>query len=220
MSMNIEQARFNMIEQQVRTWDVLDAAVLDVLKTVPREDFVPSRYRRLAFADLRLPLAMQQVMMKPVEEGRMLQALAVQPSQAVLEIGTGSGFTAACLAALGGRVLSIDIHPELADTAAARLERLGHADIEVRRGDVFDPDFDPGRVFDRIVVTGSAADVPQRLLDWLSPGGRLFAVRGFSPAMEAVCLHRHPATGWTTESLFETDLPRLLGAEDRPSFEF
>lgn len=220
MALNIEQARFNMIEQQVRTWDVLDTGVLDVLRTVPREDFVPSRYRRLAFADLRLPLAMQQVMMKPVEEGRMLQALAMEPGQSVLEIGTGTGFTAACLAALGGRVLSIDIHAELAESAAARLERLGIADVEVRPGDVFDERFDPGRSFDRVVVTGSAAQVPARLRDWVSPGGRLFVVRGFSPAMEAVCLARDGQDRWTTQSLFETDLPRLIGAEDHPVFEF
>lgn len=220
MALNIEQARFNMVEQQVRTWDVLDTAVLDVLGRVPREDFVPSRYRRLAFADLRLPLAMQQVMMKPVEEGRMLQALALEPGQSVLEIGTGTGFTSACLAALGGRVLSIDIHAELADSAAARLERLGIGDVEVRPGDVFDERFDPGRSFDRVVVTGSAAKVPARLRDWVSPGGRLFVVRGFSPAMEAVCLQRDGQGRWTTESLFETDLPRLVGAEDHPVFEF
>lgn len=220
MALNIEQARFNMIEQQVRTWDVLDSAVLDVLGRVPREDFVPSRYRRMAFADLRIPLAMEQSMMKPVEEGRMLQALALEAGHSVLEIGTGTGFTAACLAALGGRVLSIDIHAELADTAAARLERLGVAEVEVRCNDVFDEQFDPGRRFDRVVVTGSAADIPSRLLDWVGPGGRLFAVRGCSPAMEAVCLHRHAQDRWTTESLFETDLPRLVGAEDRPVFEF
>src|SRR6056297_1810987 len=189
MSLNIEQARFNMIEQQVRTWNVLDQAVLGVMRSVPREDFVPSRYRRMAFADLRLPLAMQQVMMKPVEEGRMLQALSLKPGQSVLEIGTGTGFTAACLATLGGRVLSVEIHSELADTAAARLERLGIADVEVRCGDVLGETFDPGRFFDRIVVTGSAAEVPERLLEWIAPGGRLFAVRGHSPAMESICLH-------------------------------
>ncbi|NDY96016.1 protein-L-isoaspartate O-methyltransferase family protein [Wenzhouxiangella limi] len=220
MSLNIEQARFNMVEQQIRTWDVLDTNVLDVLGKVPREDFVPSRYRRMAFADLRLPLAMQQVMMKPVEEGRMLQALGLEQGHTVLEIGTGSGFTAACLSALGGRVLSIDIHAELADTAAARLERLGFTDVEVRCSDVFDESFDPGRTFDRIVVTGSAADVPTRLLDWVSPGGCLFAVRGCSPAMEAVCVNLDAQGQRSTESLFETDLPRLIGAEDRPVFEF
>ncbi|MEE4638033.1 MAG: protein-L-isoaspartate O-methyltransferase [Wenzhouxiangella sp.] len=220
MSLNMEQARFNMIEQQIRTWDVLDSAVLDVLGTVPREDFVPSRHRRMAFADLRIPLAMQQVMMKPIEEGRMLQALALEPGQSVLEIGTGSGFTASCLAALGGQVLSVDIHAELADTAAARLERLGIAGVEIRRGDALSDQFDPGGTFDRVVVTGSVAKAPERFLDWVSPGGRLFLVRGFSPAMEAVCLHRNEHNAWAIDSLFETDLPRLVGAEDRPLFQF
>lgn len=220
MSLNIEQARFNMIEQQIRTWDVLDHAVLDVLRTVPREDFVPSRYRRMAFADLRVPLAMQQVMMKPVEEGRMLQSLELQPGNRVLEIGTGTGFTAACLASLGGQVLSIDIHRELADTAAARLDRLGIDGVEVRCADVFSHEFEPGRKFDRIVITGSAAEIADRLLDWVSPGGRVFAVRGHSPAMEAVCLRLGSDGSWVTDSLFETDLPRLVGAEDKPRFEF
>jgi protein-L-isoaspartate(D-aspartate) O-methyltransferase len=220
MALNMEQARFNMIEQQIRTWDVLDSAVLDVLGSVPREDFVPSRHRRMAFADLRIPLAMQQVMMKPVEEGRMLQALALEAGQSVLEIGTGTGFTAACLAALGGQVLSVEIHAELADTASARLERLSIAGVEIRRGDALSEEFDPGRSFDRVVVTGSAARVPERFLEWVSPGGRLFLVRGFSPAMEAVCLHRNQQSEWTTDSLFETDLPRLVGAEDRPVFQF
>ena len=220
MSLNIEQARFNMIEQQVRTWEVLDLRVLDVLGSVLREDYVPSRYRRMAFTDLRLPLAMGQVMMKPVEEGRMLQALAVEPGQSVLEIGTGSGFTAACLAALGGQVLSVDLYPELADSAAARLDRLGVKQVEVRCADVLAADFEPGRRFDRVVVTGSAAAIPARVQDWVSAGGRLFFVRGSSPAMEAVVLQRGADGAWITESLFETDLPRLVGAEDVPVFEF
>ena len=220
MALDIEQARFNMIEQQVRTWDVLDERVLDVLKTVPREDFAPSRYRRMAFADLRLPLAMGQVMMKPVEEGRMLQALDVGSGQDVLEIGTGSGFTAACLSVLGGRVLTIDLYPELADSAAARLDRLGYSAVEVRQADALDAEFRPGRLFDRVVVTASMAEIPAVMLDWVAPGGRLFAVRGHSPAMEAVCLERDAGGQWRADSLFETDLPRLVGAEDLPVFDF
>jgi len=138
----------------------------------------------------------------------------------VLEIGTGSGFIAACLAGLGGQVLSIDIYPELAETAAARLDRLGYTGVEVRCADALSESFDPARLFDRIVVTASTAEPPQRLLNWVAPGGRLFVVRGASPAMEAVCLHRNADDGWDTVSLFETDLPRLAGAEDRPMFEF
>ena len=220
MSLNIEQARFNMIEQQVRTWSVLDQRVLGVLRSVPREDYVPSRYRRMAFADLRVPLAMGQVMMKPVEEGRMLQALDVQPGYSVLEIGTGSGFAAACMAALGGEVLSVEIFPELADAAAARLERLAVAQVEVRTADALAADFQPGREFDRVVVTASVASLPDRFAAWVRPGGRVFVVRGHSPAMEAVSLQRLSDGTWETDSLFETDLPRLVGAEDMPVFEF
>jgi protein-L-isoaspartate(D-aspartate) O-methyltransferase len=219
MSLNLEQARFNMVEQQVRTWEVLDPRVLDVLRTVPREDFVPSRYRKLAFADLRIPIGHDQVMMKPLEEGRMLQSLEIQPGQRVLEIGTGSGFAAACLDALGAEVLSIDVHAELAESAASRLQRFGAGQVQVHHADALG-DFKPDGQFDVVVVTASTAEVPERVLEWVAPDGRLFAVRGHSPAMEAVCLHKVGAGRWHPDSLFETDLPRLIGGEDQPVFEF
>ncbi len=219
MSLNLEQARFNMVEQQVRTWEVLDPRVLEVLRSVPREDFVPARYRKLAFADLRIPLGHGQVMMKPLEEGRMLQALALETGQRVLEIGAGSGFTAACMSALGGEVVTIEFHKELAESATARLQRLGFDNVECRVGDALG-DFDAGDAFDLVVVTASAETVPDRFLKWLQPGGRLFGIRGNSPAMEAVCLHKLGHDRWRAESLFETDLPRLIGAEDRPQFQF
>ncbi len=220
MALNLEQARFNMVEQQIRSWDVLDTRVLDVLRQVPREDFVPARYRKLAFADLRIPLSHGEVMMKPLEEGRMLQALAVSPGERVLEIGTGSGFVAACLRALGASVVSVEIHPELAEAAEARWRRLGLDGIVGRAGDALAADFSADPPFDAVVVTASAAQVPEPLLRQVSPGGRLFAVQGHSPAMEAVCLTRLGASRWHTDSLFETDLPRLHGAEDRAQFEF
>lgn len=219
MSLNLEQARFNMVEQQVRTWEVLDPRVLEVLREVPREDFVPSRYRKLAFADLRIPLACGQLMMKPLEEGRMLQALDIQPGQRVLEIGTGSGFAAACMAALGAEVVSLEIHAELADSAAARLKRMGRDRIEVLSADAC-VDFKPEGLFDAVVVTASAEVIPESFLAWVRTGGRLFGVRGQSPAMEAVCLHQRAEGRWLADSLFETDLPRLVGAEDRPVFQF
>lgn len=219
MSINLEQARFNMVEQQVRTWDVLDPAVLDTLREVPREDFVPGRYRRLAFSDLRIPLPNGEVMMKPLEEGRMLQALQIEPGQRVLEIGTGSGFTAACLSRLGAEVVSVEIHRDLADGARSRLEREQVEGVEVVCADALG-DYTPQTSFDALVVTASIAEVPERFLDWVVDGGRLFAIRGFSPAMEAVCLTRATSGRWHTDSLFETDLPRLVGAEDKPVFEF
>ncbi len=219
MSLNLEQARFNMVEQQVRTWEVLDPAVLDVLGKVPREDFVPSRYRKMAFADLRIPIGHGQVMMKPLEEGRMLQSLEIQPGQRILEVGTGSGFTAACMSELGGVVTSLDIHPELSESAAARFRRLGFDGIETVVADALS-DYEPSSSFDIVAVTASVKAVPQRFLDWVDSGGRLFAVRGASPAMEAVCLHQIGSGRWHPDSLFETDLPRLIGAEDQPTFEF
>ena len=219
MSLNLEQARFNMVEQQVRTWEVLDPRVLNVLRDVPREDFVPSRYRKLAFADLRIPLGQGQVMMKPLEEGRMLQVLEIQPGQRVLEIGTGSGFTAACMSALGADVVTIDIHAELAESAMSRLDRLGFESVRCQTADALGS-FSPDQKFDMVVVTASTAAVPERFMDWIEIGGRLFAVRGHSPAMEAVCLHALGPGRWHADSLFETDLPRLIGAEDKPGFEF
>lgn len=219
MSLNLEQARSNMIEQQVRTWEVLDPRVLDALSEVPREDFVPSDHRRLAFADLRIPLGHGQVMMKPIEEGRMLQALDLEAGERVLEIGTGSGFIAACLAHLGASVVSLEIVEELAERAGRRLEQAGTANVEVLCTDALS-DYQPREPFDAVLVTGSAAEVPERLRQWVRPGGRLFAVRGFSPAMEAICMKRTDADHWQVDSLFDTDLPRLIGAEDKPQFEF
>ncbi|NBB93890.1 MAG: methyltransferase domain-containing protein [Gammaproteobacteria bacterium] len=219
MSLNLEQARINMVEQQVRTWEVLDPQVLEALREVPREDFAPSDYRRMAFSDLRIPLGQGQVMMKPIEEGRMLQTLEVQPGHRVLEIGTGSGFTAACFAHLGASVLSIDIVEAFTERAQRRLKRLSIDSVEVRHADALS-DFEPGEQFDAIAITGSAAQVPERVLRWVKPGGRVFAVRGYSPVMEAVTLTRSEHDHWRTESLFDTDLPRLAGAEDRPQFEF
>jgi protein-L-isoaspartate(D-aspartate) O-methyltransferase len=219
MSINLEQARVNMVEQQVRTWEVLDPQVLDALREVPREDYAPAEYRRLAFSDLRIPLPHDQVMMKPIEEGRMLQSLEIQPGQRVLEIGTGSGFTAACLAYMGASVLTIDIVEDLVERARRRYEQFKVEGIEARHADALG-DFDPGEAFDAIAVTGSAAEVPECFRQWLKPGGRLFAVRGFSPVMEAISLTRSSNEHWQVDSLFDTDLPRLIGAEDKPQFEF
>jgi len=218
MALNLDQARFNMVEQQVRTWDVLDTRVLDVLGEVPREDFTPSRYRKLAFSDLRIPLDHGQTMMKPVEEGRALQALSLEPGQRVLEIGTGSGFLAACMAQLGAHVVSVEIHASLAESALARLKRFGSARVEVINADALN-EFSPNGRFDALVVTSSSRTVPDAFKDWVGPDGRLFCVRGNSPAMEAVCLSRR-GERWAVDSLFETDLPRLIGAEDPQEFDF
>ena len=215
MSMNFDQARFAMIEQQVRPWDVLDPRVLEALMVVHREDFVVSSQRQLAFADLPLPLAHGEVMMKPVVEGRMMQALLLEPSDEVLEIGTGSGFVAACLARLARAVTSIDIHADFIELAGQRLAAAGINNVRLETADALA--WQPGRQFDAIAVTAAVATVPEIFTDWLKPGGRLFVIHGLSPVQEAVRITRR-ADSLQTESLFETDIPYLHGTEPVPHF--
>ena len=210
--LNIELARHNMIEQQVRPWDVLDSRVLSVLSSVPRENFVPESCRNLAFADLCLPLGRDEVMMKPVVEGRMLQAVSVQPGESVLEIGTGSGFITACLARLAGQVLSVEQHADFADAARARLNAANINNAQVETADAV-RGFDPGQSFDVMVVTGAVHVLPQHWRGWLKPGGRLFAAIGDSPAQRATLY-----TADTEQALFETDLPYLHHAEPPQRF--
>lgn len=217
--MNLEQARTNMIKQQLRTWEVLDSRVLEVLGTVPREDFVPPRHRKLAFSDMRLPLGHNQIMMKPSEQGRLLQSLALEGGERVLEVGTGSGFLTACLARLAGSVTSIEILDSLAERAAETLSAHEIEDVELRTGDILQAEFAPGS-FDVVVVTSSVASVPENLTSLIRPGGRMFIVRGHSPAMEALLLTRTRSGKLSETSLFDTDLPRLIGAEDAPRFHF
>ncbi|KAF1712083.1 protein-L-isoaspartate O-methyltransferase [Pseudoxanthomonas kalamensis DSM 18571] len=218
MTIDYAQAREKMVEQQVRPWDVLDPAVLEVLARLPREAFVPEAHQALAYADLELPLGHGQRMMKPVVEGRTLQALTVQPDEAVLEVGTGSGYLSACLGQLAREVVSLEIHPDLADSARQRLETSGYGtNVRVETADALQ--YPSERRFDVVCVTGALVDVPERFLGWLRPGGRLFAIRGHSPVMEAV-LVRNDVNAPRIESLFETDLPYLVGAAPAPTFVF
>jgi len=219
MAMNFEQARHNMIEQQIRPWDVLDSRVLDVLGRMHREDFVPTAYRKLAFAELNLPLGHDEVMMTPGVEGRLLQALAIEPGERVLEIGTGSGFITACLAALGGRVTSVEIHEELLEQAFKRLDALTYENIQLDHADVM-TDWEPEQPYDAIAVTGSVPQAEERFQSWLKPGGRLFVIVGESPAMTACLITRVDDRQWSRESLFETDLPALVNAVKKETFEF
>lgn len=213
MTFDYARARETMVEQQVRPWDVLDARVLDTLGTIPRETFVPDALRALAYADTALPLAHGERMMKPVLEGRMLQSLLPGGGETVLEIGTGSGYVTACLAHLARDVVSLEIHPDLADAARTRL--AGRQNVHVEAVDAFA--WDTERRFDVICVTGAVEVVPARFMEWLKPDGRLFAICGHSPAMEAR-LVRHGVNGFASESLFETDLSYLVGAAPRPEF--
>ena len=215
MSLNFEQARAAMVEQQVRPWEVLDPRVLGTIGAIPREDFVPSAHRQLAYADLALPLAHGETMLKPVVEGRLLQALALSPSDEVLEIGTGSGYLTACLANLARDVMSIDLHADFIAEAATRLDRLGLRNVRLETADVFGLTLN--RRFDAIAVGGAVASLPDAFANWLKPGGRLFVVRGLSPVQEAICCTRRDEH-LQTESLFETDIPYLHGAEPVPHF--
>jgi protein-L-isoaspartate(D-aspartate) O-methyltransferase len=211
MSLNIELARYNMIEQQVRPWDVLDSRVLEALTAVRREDFVPPACRNLAFADLCLPLGHGEVMMKPVVEGRVLQAVSPTREESVLEIGTGAGFVTACLARLAGEVLSIEQHADFADVARTRLHAANVRNAKVEVAEAL-KGFDPGRQFDVMVVTGAVHALPQHWRGWIKPGGRVFAVVGASPAQRATLYTYHSDTNWDEQALFETDLPYLANA--------
>jgi protein-L-isoaspartate(D-aspartate) O-methyltransferase len=217
-SINLERARRNMVENQVRPSEVLDARVLSVLTELPRESFVLPPYQALAYADMPLPIAHGESMMKPIVEGRLLQSLDVQPNEDVLEIGTGSGYLTACLSRLGKHVLSVDRHADFVDTARTRLRSVGIENIELVHADAL-RDFDPGRTFDAIAVTGAAAEVPQRFREWLKVGGRMFVVVGVEPAMRALLLRREADGAFSQERLFETDLPYLAGAEPHRQFQ-
>ena len=218
MTMDFNKARELMVEQQVRPWDVLDARVLDALVSIPRDAFVPAAHRALAYADATLPLAHGEVMMKPVLEGRTLQSIDVQEGEDVLEIGTGSGFLTALLGRLAREVHSIDLHAGFVDAARGRLDAMGlGANVRTETADAFAWNTD--RRFDAICVTGAVSTIPPRFLQWLKPNGRLFIVRGASPAMEAV-VARNDVNGPRIESLFETDLPYLVGAAPAPRFDF
>ncbi len=215
MTMNYAKARENMVEQQVRPWDVLDPRVLLVIGQTPREAFVDEAHRELAYADLPLPLGHDQFMMKPVVEGRTLQALLPQPGERVLEIGTGSGYLTACLAQMAGSVHSLEIQPALADAARARLAEQGHANATVETADAFQ--WQGTDRYDVVCVTGAVAEVPALFFNWLAPGGRLFVIHGQSPVMEAVLLGGD-VNARRSQSLFETDIPYLIGAEPTPRF--
>jgi protein-L-isoaspartate(D-aspartate) O-methyltransferase len=217
--LNLEQARFNMIEQQVRTWDVLDQHVLDTMHAIPREAFVPPRYRALAFVDTNIPLGHGQVMMAPKVEGRLLQALAIRPQDRVLEIGTGSGYLTACLAGMARYVTSIDIVPEFTATAGEILREQRITNVALTNADAADG-IDSAERFDVIAVTGSLPVLHRQFHRSLETGGRLFVIAGTPPVMEACLITRIDERNWATESLFETSIPPLLHAAEPQAFVF
>lgn len=216
--MDFEQARFNMIEQQIRPWDVLDQDVLDLLGAVKREDFVPPAYRAMAFTDMEIPLPQGQSMLAPKVEARLLQELAVRKHEWVLEIGAGSGFMAALLGHCAAHVLSLELHEELAQGAQQHLRQAGVMNATVRHMDA-SQELPPGE-FDVIVMSGSVAQIPQALIDRLKPGGRLCAVVGDAPIMRAQLLTRSSDRQSRVVDLFDTVAPRLHGFAETPRFRF
>ena len=216
--MDTDFARQKMVEQQVRAWDVLDADVLQVLKDIPREQFVPTGYESLAFADTDIAIGHGQAMMTPTLEGRVLQALKPTSRDNVLEVGTGSGFLTACLARLSAHVTSIDIYADFLDTASANLEDTGVDDVALLQMDATESL--PDGAFDVIAVTGSIERFDPRFVDALAPNGRLFVVVGAGPAMDARIVTRTGDNVWDSESLFETTLAPLVNGVEPPQFSF
>lgn len=221
--MNIEQARFNMVEQQIRTWEVLDQEVLDLLYVVRREEFVPPAYRGLAFSDMEIPLgdkpAEGERMWQPKMEARVLQALAVRKTDHVLEVGTGSGYLTALLANRAHQVVSVEINPTLKNLGEANLRRQMVDNATVELGDAARGWVRHGP-YDVIVLTGSTPVLPSELLAQLKPGGRLFAVVGDAPVMSARLLTCQGAGAFESTDLFETCLPALQNAAQPERFSF
>lgn len=216
---NLEQARVNMVKQQIRTWEVLDPKVLALITRIPREEFVPAEYRELAFADTEIPIGHGQRMMAPKLEARILQALDIQPTDSILEIGTGSGYLTACLASMGGLVTSLDIHADFTATANERLQahNIDNAVLLTENGLTGPRKEGP---YDVIVLTGSIPKIDERLKRQLTLGGRLFAVAGNSPAMEGILITRVGDYQWRDEAIFETDLGRLENPDATAEFVF
>jgi len=217
--MDFEQARFNMIEQQIRPWEVLDPAVLGVLETVRREEFVPEEHRELAFADMNLPLPTGETMLAPKVEARLVQSLELRAGHRVLQIGVGSGHVAALLASLGATVTAVEIKADLVEYAKRKLIGQGFDNVNLIQGDA-SAGWTDGAPWDAILLTGSVSAINDDMRDSLADGGRLVAVVGSEPIMEAVVVTRLGGDSFRTVSLFDTLVPALGGASAQPAFEF
>jgi protein-L-isoaspartate(D-aspartate) O-methyltransferase len=212
--MNLEQARFNMVEQQIRPWEVFDQRVLDRLTEVPREDFVPPAFRNLAYADIQIPIGHGQIMLSPSLEGRLLQALDLKKQDSILEIGTGTGYLTVVMAGLASHVVSVDIFPDLQRLAGYQLENVSLQAGDAARG------WSKDGPFDAIAITGSLPNLPDAFPEALNLSGRLFVVLGQAPVMKAVLITRMGEREWSREELFETVIPPLLNSEPKPKFTF
>ena len=217
--MNTEQARFNMIEQQIRPWEVLDPRVLELLPTVPREEFVPVEQRALAFIDTYIPLGHGQVMMQPKQEARLLQEIAVTPKDRVLEIGTGSGYMTALLASLASEVDTVEIYPDFLTSAKKKLTDHGFNNINYFEGDAANG-WEGDRPYDAIMLTGSVPILSEKFIQILNPGGRLVVIVGQDPIMEAKLIEKVSDGSTRQISLFDTSLPPLINAQTPSLFVF
>jgi protein-L-isoaspartate(D-aspartate) O-methyltransferase len=219
-AMNFELARFNMVEQQIRPWDVLDQAVLDVIGQTPRDLFVPEAHRNLAYADLEIPLGHGEFMMPPRVEGRMIQTLEISPADVCLEVGTGSGYVTCCMAKLGAHVDSVEIRNDFLRAALKRLEQAGVLNATLQQGDAANGWTAQREHYDVIAVTGSLPEYRSCFEQQLNTGGRLFVVVGDAPVMEALRVTRLGPDEFVREKLFETCLKPLCGTERKPTFTF
>ncbi|MEJ2395791.1 MAG: protein-L-isoaspartate O-methyltransferase [Candidatus Thiodiazotropha sp.] len=221
MAHSVDKARFNMVQQQIRPWDVIDSRVLGLMESLPRDAFVPDAYRALAYADIEIPLAHGEHMMFPRVEARLMQALDLMPGDQVLEVGTGSAYLTACLAQLCQRVVSIDIHEDFTQAAGEKLQQVGITNVLLKSGDALAAPLEEGP-FDVIAVTGSVGTSEQVEIfrQQLRIGGRLFVVVGTPPAMEAMLITRTSEKAFSEEGIFETDINNLTNAEPPRTFEF
>ncbi|MGB5279075.1 MAG: protein-L-isoaspartate O-methyltransferase [Gammaproteobacteria bacterium] len=223
IEMDYNQARFNMVEQQVRPWDVLDPRVLNVIGNIPRELFVPENCKQLAYADMRIPLGTYEGhtshMLNPVIEGRLLQSLALTEDDTVLQIGTGSGYMTACLAALARHVDSVDINPEMTALAEKNLARFEIANVTLSIGDGSEK-WEQKQFYDCIAIMGSLPVVPEFYKKTLKEGGRMFVITGDAPVMKALLVTRIGKNEWTVDELFETCVDPMIHAEKSDEFVF
>ena len=217
--LNFDVARDVMIKSQLRTWDVIDQRVLDLVARMPRQDYVPAAYRNIAYVDMNIPLGHGEVMMAPKLEARLLQELEIDPQDKILEIGTGSGYMTALLASLGRQVVSVEIRPEFTAEAAAKLAHHGVRNITLEVGDAA-LGWDRQKPYNVILITGSLPILPEAFRQSLAPGGRMIAIVGRAPAMEVRRIRRLDAQSFQEDSLFETVLPPLINATEPPRFVF
>jgi len=218
-SMNIDQARFNMIEQQVRPWDVLDHNVLKVMTEIPRESFVPSQYADLAFSDVEIPLGHGQVILQPRLEGRIMQSLDIKSDDRILEIGTGCGYMTACLSRLGDSIVTVDSIEEFSIQAKKNIAAQNISNVSFRVGDAAQG-WDQDGPFDVIAITGSMPKLPKSLKSVLHKQGRLFVIEGIDPVMHAKLITRTTKNDFQEEILFESSIPALQGTNKEEEFVF